>query len=98
MPARDGISQIGLQDCIRFDSGSRLNGGKDMSIAAVMVICVNGGGGRPPIVRQKYPASNYAAYQIKDTLSMVETIKVDIGAGKPHLHKNITTQTQKNAL
>lgn len=48
-------------------------------IANVMLACVNGGGGRMPRTRQAYPASDYAAYQIRDTLRMVEPIKLEPG-------------------
>lgn len=47
-------------------------------IAAVMVACTTGGGGRPTIDRPlRYRADTYAQQQIAETLNMIERINIE---------------------
>lgn len=47
-------------------------------IAAVMVACTNGGGGRPTVDRPfRYRADTYAQQQIAETLNMTERINIE---------------------
>lgn len=51
-----------------------------MSVAAIIVACVNNGGGRQPRPMGS-AAEGYAERQIRNTLSMVEPIDVNINSG-----------------
>ena len=52
-------------------------------IAAIMVACTNGGGGRPTIDRPfRYRSDTYAQQQIAETLRRTEPVKLEPGKVK----------------